>query len=320
MLALLSTLFTVNVIALPGAPPIGIDYVAYDAAHHRLWVPAGGTGKVDVVDTVIRSVTAIDKFVTKPSATAGRPAMGPSSVTFSDTSAWIGNRGDDSLCSFDRATLAKGACVTLPVMPDGVQFVRATNEVWVTAPREHSLLIVDVRSKPRITRTLKLEGEPEGYAVDEKRGVFYTNLEDKDRTVAIDITTKQVQATWPSGCGGAGPRGLALDATNNHLLVACTDGVIAIDLEHAHKEVGRIATGKGVDNIDFLAEKKRLYVASREDASLTIVDVNDLGALSIVTKATTSKGARNAVADEAGTAYVPDSLKGQVLVVPVVKK
>src|ERR1700690_4605854 len=36
---------------------------------------------------------------------------------------------------------------------------------------------------------IKTDGSPECYAVDAAHGVFYTNLEDKNRTLAIDIKT-----------------------------------------------------------------------------------------------------------------------------------
>ena len=41
---------TVRPVPLPGAPAAGVfmDYLAYDRAHHRVWVPAGNTGSVDV--------------------------------------------------------------------------------------------------------------------------------------------------------------------------------------------------------------------------------------------------------------------------------
>src|SRR5689334_19250929 len=88
-------------ITLPGGPPVGMDYLAYDAGHHRVWVPAGNTGKVDVVDTADGKVTPITGFATAPAPRADRPAMGPSSATVGDGVVWIGNRGDDQVCAFD---------------------------------------------------------------------------------------------------------------------------------------------------------------------------------------------------------------------------
>src|SRR3954462_7481715 len=107
-------------IALPGGPPVGMDYLAYDAASGRIWVPAGNTGNVDVVDVATGKVTKVGGFATRPSQRAGRPSMGPSSVTVGDGVVWIGNRGDDRLCAFDARTLKKGACVGVPSMPDGL--------------------------------------------------------------------------------------------------------------------------------------------------------------------------------------------------------
>src|SRR3954469_14767646 len=131
-------------IALPGGPPVGMDYLAYDAATGRLWVPAGNTGNVDVVDVASGKITTIGGFATKPAVRAGRPNMGPSSATIGDGVVWVGNRGDDRVCAFDARTLQKGPCAGLPSMPDGLAWVGATHELWVTTPRDHTLTIVPV--------------------------------------------------------------------------------------------------------------------------------------------------------------------------------
>src|SRR2546425_9491860 len=60
-------LFLTATIALPGGPPVGMDYLAYDAAHKRVWVPAGNTGNIDVVDVATGKVTAIGGLATAPS-------------------------------------------------------------------------------------------------------------------------------------------------------------------------------------------------------------------------------------------------------------
>src|SRR5262249_15168379 len=134
--------------------------------------------------------------------------VGPSSVVVGDGFVYVGNRGDSSVCAIDAATLARGACVTLAGSPDGVVYVEPRKEVWVTTPRDQSITILDVStpSAPKPAGEIKLEGDPEGYAVDPGRGIFYTNLEDKDRTLAIDAAKRQVIATWKPSCGESGPR------------------------------------------------------------------------------------------------------------------
>jgi DNA-binding beta-propeller fold protein YncE len=303
-------------IMLPGTAPVGMDYLAYDAVNHRVWVPAGNTGNVDVVDTATGKVTPIAGFATIASTRPGRPKMGPSSATIGDGVAWVGNRGDNTVCAFDLRSLEKRFCVQLHAMPDGLQYVSSTHELWVTTPSSSELVIVDVAAKaPAVTASIKLAGAPEGYAVDVERGVFYTNLEDKDTTVAVDVKTRKPLASWPSGCGGDGPRGIAIDAARKLLFVACTDGAVTQDLAHGGKVLGRVKTGAGVDNIDYAASRKLLYVASRVDGMLAFVDVAASGALSVHATVATANGARNAVVDANGTAYVADSAGGRLIVV-----
>jgi DNA-binding beta-propeller fold protein YncE len=303
-------------IALAGGPPASVDYLAYDAANHRVWVPAGNTGNIDVIDTETGALKTIGGMATAPSTRPDRPRRGPSSASVGPGVVWVGNRADGSICSFDAKTLAKRTCVRLEAMPDGVQYVATTQELWVTTPREQKIAIVDTKGKtPAVVASIPVPGRPEGYAVDAARGIFYTNLEDKDATLALDIKTRKVVATWSSTCGGEGPRGIAIDGGRRLLFVACTDGVVSLDLAHDGKKVGRLKTGSGVDNIDYLASRALLYVASGEDGMLTVAHAGDGGALTVASTTPTAKHARNAIVDQSGTAYVPDSLGARLIVI-----
>src|SRR5437879_13670068 len=53
-------------IALPGAPADGVfmDYLVYDRARKRVWVPAGNTGSGDVIDAANDQLTRIQAFPT----------------------------------------------------------------------------------------------------------------------------------------------------------------------------------------------------------------------------------------------------------------
>jgi DNA-binding beta-propeller fold protein YncE len=280
-------------------------------------VPAGNTGSVDVVDVATGKVTAIGGFPTAPSPRPGRPNRGPSSAAVAGGQVWIGNRADDTLCPVDAQTLARGTCLRLRSAPDGLAFVATTGELWVTTPRDQTITVVDVSGKkPAPTATIKIDGDPEGVAVDAARGLFYTNVEDKDRTLAIDVRTRKIVASWPAGCGAAGPRGLTLDGERLLLFVACTDGAVAFDLrKNPGHEVGRLKTRAGVDNIDYAPKRGLLFVSSGADAKLTIARVSAAGALAAVGSSPTAPGARCVVVDANGTAYVADSAGGRLIVV-----
>jgi DNA-binding beta-propeller fold protein YncE len=311
-------------IALPGAPADGVllDYLASDRARDQVWVPAGGTGNTVVIDTKTLQVRRVEKFPTKEVERRGvKRLVGPSSATVGDGVVYVGNRGDSSVCAVDSTTLARGGCVTLSSMPDGLAFVAGRKEIWATTPREQTISILDVSTPaaPKLAGTIKLEGSPEGYAVDDGRGAFYTNLEDKDRTLRIDVATRKVNATWMPGCGEEGPRGLAIEPKGQLLMVACTDHVEVLDAGADGRILSKLETGEGVDNLDYLPGQRSLYAAAAGAARLTVARLDEKGGLTSARSVPTAKGARNAVVAEDGTVYVADGPQGKILVVKPAK-
>jgi hypothetical protein len=314
----------VTALALPGASPDGVwlDYLAVDRGRQRVWVPAGGTGNAVVIDAGTQKMRSVEKFPTTEVERHGKKRMvGPTSATVGDGVVYVGNRGDSSVCAIDAATLARGGCVTIPSMPDGLAYVARTKEVWVTTPRDQSIVVLDVSrpAAPKVAGSFKLDGDPEGYAVDDSRGLFYTNLEDKDRTLRIDVSTRKVTATWMPACGEDGPKGLAIEPEGQWLMVACPDHVEVLAAATDGRIVSKLDTGDGVDNIDYLPGKHLLFAAAAEAATLTVVHLEEAGTLKQTASKATAKGARNAVATTDGVAYVADGPDGKILVVPAAK-
>src|SRR5436309_14164109 len=101
--------FAVHSIALPGAPPggVGMDYLAYDRARHRVWVPAGNTGSVDVVDAQTGQVTRIEGFPTAEVERRGQKrTVGPSSATVCAGEVFVGNSGTSLVYELETSSLA----------------------------------------------------------------------------------------------------------------------------------------------------------------------------------------------------------------------
>jgi DNA-binding beta-propeller fold protein YncE len=307
---MLALLLAASTLALPGAqPPVFMDYLGTDGA--TVWVPGANTGKVFVLEA--GTFRTVEGFPTRK----GRNdrLLGPTSVGIGRGFAYIGNRGDSKICAVDARSLEKKGCAEVPGMPDGTFFVAPTSEVWVTTPREKSIRILDVKdaAAPRPVAKIDLDGEPEGYAVDPGRGVVFTNLEDKDRTLVIEASDRRVLATFDPGCGRAGPRGIAVDPMRGLLLVACTDGVVALDAKTGARK-GRLETGAGVDNIAYLADRKLVYAAAGRAGQLTVAEVGDDGSFNKVSQEKVGKGCRVVVATPDGTAYVADGGGGQLWV------
>jgi DNA-binding beta-propeller fold protein YncE len=309
-------------ISLPAAPLDGValDYLAMDRGRHRVWVPAGGTGAVIVIDTKTAAVRRIPGFpVAEVERNGKKRVVGPSSATIGGKFVYVGDRADASVCAVDAKSLERRGCVTLSSMPDGLAYVASRKEVWVTAPREQAILILDVSipSAPKMAGRIALEGDPEGYAVDDAHGVFYTNFEDKDRTVRIALATRAITATWEPDCGEEGPRGLVLGTGGRTLVVACPDHLVSLAAGSDGRILSKLPTGAGVDDLDYLPSRHAVYAAGAADAVLTVATLDEEGVLHAAASIPTAKGARNAVATDDGVAYVACGPEGKILVVPV---
>ncbi|MBV8828158.1 MAG: hypothetical protein JO108_02910 [Acidobacteriaceae bacterium] len=306
--------YAVHTLALPdhGQGNITMDYIAYDPKTGYVWVPAINIGTVDVVDTTNNSVREIPGFATNEVEVRGRKrAQGPSGVSIGDGLVYIGDRADSSVCAVDERTLARKTCGHIDSTPDGVVYVAPTKEVWVTAPRDNSVRILDSLTMTQKEK-LTFEGRPEGYAVDIKRGVLYMNYEDKDLTTAIDLKTHKTVAKWAASCGEDGPHGLSIDQETGYLFVACSTRAEVLDVGHNGAQLSSIDTGDGVDDLNYSPATHTLYVGAAKDARLTVARVDGAGKLSLVAVVPTHEGARNGVVTKDGTVYLGHSQLGQL--------
>ena len=312
LLAAGPTGYSTHMVKLPGATATSIymDYIGYDPHNGLIWVPAGNTGAVDVIDVKTGDVKQIADFPTAEMGNANRKRIvGPSSVTIAKDVAYIGDRADSSVCAINSRTLARGACHKLDSMPDGLAYVAQTSEVWVTTPRDKTIRILDATTLDEKGK-LTFEGNPEGFAVDAKRGRFYTNMEDKDLTLAIDLKSHKTIATWKPACGEEGPHGLRIDESAGYLFVACSAKTEVLDAAHKGAVLSSVDTGDGVDDIDYSPATKLLYVGSPKAGQLTIARVDGQGKLSVVAKVPTHEGARNGVVTKDGSVYLAHSALG----------
>jgi DNA-binding beta-propeller fold protein YncE len=301
--------YSVRTLPLPdnNAGDVSMDYIAYDPGTNSVWVPGGNTGAVDVVDVATGKVRQIPGFSTKEvEVRAGKRVFGPTAASIGAGVVYIGNRGDSTVCAFNSASLAKGACDHLDSTPDAVVYVAPTKEVWVTTPGDKSIHVLDAKTLEQKAK-LDFEGNPEGFAVDAKRGRFYTNLEDKDRTLAIDLKTQKTIATWNPSCGKEGPHGLGVDATAGHLFVACSTLAEVLDAGRDGAVLSMVDTGDGVDDIYYAPATHLLYVGAARAAKLTIAHADENGRLSVVAQVPTREGARNGVLAKNGNLYLAHS-------------
>jgi hypothetical protein len=71
----------------------------------------------------------------------------------------------------------------------------------------------------------------------------------------------------------------------------------------------------GRDNPDYLPSRRLLYIASGKTSTLSVFAVSPKGALEKIASAETAPGCKVVAVDAKGTAFLPDSAGGRLLVV-----
>jgi hypothetical protein len=301
-------------VQLPERRGIGFDDLRFDAWLHQVVAPAGGTGNLDLVDPKTRAVTPISGF----SRTAGGGDGHGDGVTSVDGGeGWLfaTDRTAREVVVIDprarkivvRAGLAGG--------PDYVRYVAATRELWVTQPGDARIevfrLSADEPPLPKHAAFIPVRGGPESLVIDGKRGRAYTHRWKRD-TLAIDVRTRRIVATWAAGCGA--PRGIALDEARGFLLVGCEAGeATVLDVDHDGKLLSTAKSVRGVDIIAYDPARRHLYLPGEESATLAILGVSDRGVLTVLGTLPTVAGAHCATTDGDGMVYVCDPAHGRLL-------
>ena len=290
---------------------VGMDYLGVEPGSDRVWAPGGNTGKVFVLDVPTRRLRTVDGF---PTAERNDRSIGPGAVAFGRGKAYVASRGDQSICEVEPTLLERGRCIRLPDGPDGVVFVEPTQELWVTTPRSSTLTIVALKTgQMALGGSISLDGRPEGLAVDAAHHRFFTNLEDRDETIELDVQTRRVVRRWPTGCGNEGPRGLVVTPDARFLVVACTDAVQTFAIGGSPTRIDRLEVGAGVDNIDIGGTPLTMFAAAGKAETLTRAALAPDGHLTSVLKLHSAKGARTVVVTRSGVAVAADPGEGRLL-------
>jgi DNA-binding beta-propeller fold protein YncE len=299
-----------------GEGGIGLDDLAFAPGLHRVVVPAGGTGRLVLIDPESRKPREITGFKTETPEEA-RHGGGTTSA----------DEGKGYLFASDRTALrlevvdpAQGKIVAgapLAGSPDYVRYVATTNEVWVTEPDKDGIEIFSLSAAtppvPVHKAFIPIKGGPESLAIDNGAKVGYANLW-KSSTVVIDLVGAKVIRLWPNGCLGS--RGLALDARHGHLFVGCAEGgADLLDTGHNGAIMDRFRFGAGTDIIAFNPTLGHLYVPAAKTGQMAIVGLTKEMGLKLLGTVPTAVGAHCVVADDHKQAWVCDPKGGRLLVV-----
>ncbi len=303
-------------IALPdGEVGIGFDDLRFSSELHEIIVPAGRTGRVDLVDPATGAVEPIPGFSRAASPGHGH-GQGTTSADAGQGYVFAIDRTKEIVAAVDLAAKRIVAESRLGGGPDYVRWVGAAQEVWVTEPDRGRIelfrFVGGKRPSFSLTGTISVPGGPESLVVDPAGHRAYTNTF-AGETVAIDVDSRSISGRWANRCRGA--RGIDLDGRRGFLFVGCAEGkAVSLDVAHAGTMLGEAKTGAGVDAVAYGPGLSHLYVPAGDGASLTVLGVGGRGELTSLGTMQAAPGAHCAAADDLGNVYVCDPKKGRLLV------
>ncbi len=295
---------------------IGFDDLLYAPALGRLLAPAANAGYLALIEPSSRAITRFAAPEYAPKAYGGGHDEGMTSADSDGKWVFAADRTTDTLLTFSVETARVVSRAVLDGNPDYVRYVAATDEVWVTEPDREQIEIFSVPrardAAPKKVATIKVPGGPESLVVDSPRGRAYTHLW-KGKTVSIEVTNRQIAATYSNGCQSS--RGIAVDGDANLLFAGCSEGrVTVLDLKQAGKIVAFAPTSPGVDIIAYNPYLHHIYVPSASNGQLAVFAVERSGALRLLGHAQAAAGSHCVASDESANIWVCDPERGELIV------
>ena len=219
---------------------------------------------------------------------------------------FISDGGSGSVLIFDLKTHATLGKVAAADDADGIIYDSASNRVLVMCGDAHKLVAIAPDVNPaggKPAAMVDLGGSPE-FAVADKNGKVYVNIEDKDEVVVVDTKQMKVVARWPTA-PGSNPTGMSMDRATHRLFIGCRNKKLIVMNADDGKIVADFPIGAYVDATAF---RNGLVFASCGDGTLTVVREVSADKFELAQVVQTQMGARTMAVDPSGQMiYLPTS-------------
>src|ERR1039457_6121372 len=231
------------------------DHVAIDSAARRAYVAVGS--QVVVLDVDHGNVVG---------RISDTPGVHGIALVPELKRAFVSVGGADHVAIVDTKTLQKLSVVATGKGPDAIIYDPATQRVFVNNGAGNSTTVIDAKSG-RVIQTIDLGGAPE-FAVADRKGHVFINLEQENETLEIDSRALKIEARWELVSCKA-PTSVAMDRNTQRLFIGCRNHFMAVLDVRTGKEIAALPIGDHVDSTVFDPEL-RLIFCSNGDGTLNI--------------------------------------------------
>ena len=284
----------VTKVSVPGTG--GWDYVVVDEAGRRVYV--SHSTQVDVLDADSYKLVG-----TIPNT----PGVHGIAVASEFGRGYISAGKADSVFAFDLKTLKTLGEFKVGKKPDAIIYEPFSKRIYVMNGDSDNITVLNA-ADGSLAGTIALGGGPE-YAVSDGKGNLYVNLEEKNETLHIDVTSLKVKDRWPlAPC--TTPTALSMDVENKRLFVGCRSKQLAVLSADTGKIVFTAPIGERVDAGGF-DSKTRLVYLSTGDGKVFVFHQDSPDKYSVAQEITTKVGAKTMGLDpKTGNLFVPTSNNG----------
>ncbi len=261
----------------------GFDYVYADSDGRRLYIARSGPSP----RVAVYNLDTLEPAGEIPNTSAHGAA--------SDTHTHHAFASSKPVAMWDTKTLALIKTVTVDGGPDGILNDPYNHRTYVFSHRAPNATVLDDKDGA-VLGTIDLGGAPEQAASDGK-GHIYVDIEDKDSVAVVDANTMKVITQYSLGGKGGGNAGLALDAKNHVLFVACRDPQTMVMLDaNDGKYLADLPIGRGCDGATFNPKTNECF-SSQGDGTLTVIKEKSPTSFVVEQTVTTMPGAKTLTLD-----------------------
>ena len=261
----------------------GFDYVYADADGRKLYVARSGP---------MARVSAFNLDTLEP---AGEIPMTNARGAATDTQSHHGFASSSPVAMWDTKTMALIKTIPVEGRPDGILADPFNHRVYIFSHSAPNATVLDAKDGT-VLGTIDLGGAPEQAATDGK-GHLYVDIEDKDSVAVVDAKTMKVTTQYSLNGKGGGNAGLALDAKNHILFVACRTPQVMVMLDaNDGKYLADLPIGRGCDGAVFNPKTMECY-SSQGDGTLTVIKENSPTSFVVEQTVKTMPGAKTLTLD-----------------------
>jgi DNA-binding beta-propeller fold protein YncE len=240
------------------------DHFAIDTKNNRLFATPEGYKAVLVLDLKSGKLIHTIRGIEKPHAILYREDLNHLYVT-------DGEAGE--LKIFDSTSYALLSTVRLLLDTDSIGYDPATKLLYIDngggdVHETYSMIsVVDTTAGKKVA-DIKVDGDTlEAMALEKSSPKMYVNNKAKSQVEVIDRNKREIVASWPVTKSKTNVA-MALDEANHRLFIACRGGDIVVFDTTSGKELTALPITKGVDDLVYDADSRRIYASADGNADV----------------------------------------------------